>query len=123
MELTQRLFEIRGIQENIDSLEFYERLMLGTTCCTPEELVKRFPECADTEATTCSDFLSTFILDLFKLVIKNMHLIRYKEAEQSSILTNLSTLFWPLVCNCSDGVINSVVDIFLTHLEHDLDAA
>jgi hypothetical protein len=51
-----------------------------------------------------------------------MHILKYKENENSSILLNLSTLFWSLVCNCSDGVINSVVDTFLTHIERELDA-
>lgn len=37
MDLTYKLFEVQGVSENIDSLEFYGKIFLNVPIITPEE--------------------------------------------------------------------------------------
>lgn len=105
MDITFQLFETRGVQENIDSLEFYDRILLHCPCYTPEDYISHFPEASESDAVKTCDFMSTFILELFGFIIKNLSVIKYRENDSGTVLINLSNLFWPMICNSSESII------------------
>ena len=83
-------------------------MLINCPVYTTEEFIRRFPGTESIEAYQACEFLSTFVLELFKLIMKNMHILKYKEVDNSSIMLNLGNFFWPMICNCSDKMIESV---------------
>lgn len=83
--------------------------MLHCPCYTPEEFLKYFPSAEQSEAINICEFISTFMLELFGFIIKNLSVIKYRENDSGSILINLSNLFWPMICNSSNDMLKSVI--------------
>lgn len=118
MEITYQLFEVQGITENIDSLEFYCKIFMSIPAYSPEDYAKRFPDAQNGELC---EFMSDFLYQILRLVIKNFNLIKYKDIDSNAILINLSNIFWPMVCNSSPQIIKEIINDLLMHIENDLE--
>lgn len=58
-----------------------------------------------------------------KLVIKNLHLIKYKESDNNTILINLTNIFWPIVCNSFSKITEEIILDLMSLLESELEMA
>ncbi|CAK85751.1 unnamed protein product (macronuclear) [Paramecium tetraurelia] len=113
MDLTYKLFEVQGVSENIDSLEFYCKIFMNVPIYTPEEYMELYGE----HNELCR-YLSEFVSEVFNLVIKNFNLIKYKDVDYGFVLPNLINIFWPYVANSSQRMLDSIVDRLKEHLEN-----
>jgi hypothetical protein len=105
MDLSYKLFEVQGMSENIDSLEFYCKIFMNVPIYTPEEYMKIYGE----DSELCR-YLSDFVSETFNLIIKNLNLIKYKDVDYGFVLPNLINIFWPYVANSSPHMLNILVD-------------
>jgi hypothetical protein len=60
MEVTYKLFEIQGVNENVDSLEFYSKIFMALPAYPKEALEKKYPN-SSIETSELCDFMSDFV--------------------------------------------------------------
>ncbi|CAD8186301.1 unnamed protein product [Paramecium octaurelia] len=113
MDLTYKLFEVQGVGENMDSLEFYCKIFMNVPIYTPEEYMELYGE-----HNELCQYLSDFVSELFRLIIKNFNLIKYKDVDFGFVLPNLINIFWPYIANSSQQMLENIVDKIKQHLEN-----